>query len=286
MMKKESKVKGFTLIELLVVIAIIAILAAILFPVFAKVREKARQTSCLSNEKQLGLGFSQYIEDYDESYPPAKDAVNWNPGTPGWASRLYPYVKSSGVFTCPDDPDPSQAAPWVVMSYAFNLNLDAGSYDGSHTFPTYNLASLSSPSVTVLLDEIKGDNAVVSQTGTNDWSETTHGDDGGGTFMAGAVEETGPLGGYPYNSAFTTQTGIHIGGSNFLMADCHAKWLMGTAVSTGGDPWANQTPGATAATNCQEGSCPYGVFGGSAPNAAGTSALGNGNSFQVTFSGL
>src|ERR1700760_4371273 len=60
---------GFTLIELLVVIAIIAILAAILFPVFAKVREKARQTSCLSNEKQLGLAFQQYTQDYDEKYP-------------------------------------------------------------------------------------------------------------------------------------------------------------------------------------------------------------------------
>jgi len=61
--------RGFTLIELLVVIAIIAILAAILFPVFAKVREKARQTSCLSNEKQLGLAITQYVQDYDEKLP-------------------------------------------------------------------------------------------------------------------------------------------------------------------------------------------------------------------------
>ena len=68
-MKRPNTLKGFTLIELLVVIAIIAILAAILFPVFAQAREKARQISCLSNEKQIGLAFMQYIQDYDETYP-------------------------------------------------------------------------------------------------------------------------------------------------------------------------------------------------------------------------
>ena len=92
-----NKQKGFTLIELLVVIAIIAILAAILFPVFAKVREKARQTSCLSNEKQIGLAFMQYSEDYDEKIPLSR----------GWASFTYPYIKSIAVYKCPDDPGPS-----------------------------------------------------------------------------------------------------------------------------------------------------------------------------------
>jgi prepilin-type N-terminal cleavage/methylation domain-containing protein len=70
-MTRNTKL-GFTLIELLVVIAIIAILAAILFPVFAKVREKARQTTCTSNEKQIGLGILQYVQDYDETYPLAR----------------------------------------------------------------------------------------------------------------------------------------------------------------------------------------------------------------------
>ena len=79
------KTKGFTLIELLVVIAIIAILAAVLFPVFAKVREKARQTVCLSNEKQIGLGFMQYVEDYDEVFPMA---YNDNCGAGG---TIWPY---------------------------------------------------------------------------------------------------------------------------------------------------------------------------------------------------
>ena len=96
--------RGFTLIELLVVIAIIAILAAILFPVFAKAREKARQITCASNLKQIGLGFTQYIQDYDERIPCVTDDNAGNNGNEGWAGQIYPYIKSVGVFKCPDDP--------------------------------------------------------------------------------------------------------------------------------------------------------------------------------------
>lgn len=91
--------KGFTLIELLVVIAIIAILAAILFPVFARAREKARQTSCLSNLKQLGLGMLMYAQDYDECTPVAYSGINWWNGT--WRERLLPYVKNYQIYDCP-----------------------------------------------------------------------------------------------------------------------------------------------------------------------------------------
>src|SRR5580700_7273559 len=99
MFKSEQRAnkQAFTLIELLVVIAIIAILAAILFPVFAQVREKARQTSCLSNEKQLGLAFTQYIQDNDESYPVNGGGQNNISLGMGWAGQVYPYVKSTGV---------------------------------------------------------------------------------------------------------------------------------------------------------------------------------------------
>ena len=91
--------KGFTLIELLVVIAIIAILAAILFPVFAKAREKARQSSCLSNVKQLGLGMIQYAQDYDEMLP--RTAIQVPTGYYGWETLIYPYVKNDQLFVCP-----------------------------------------------------------------------------------------------------------------------------------------------------------------------------------------
>lgn len=101
---------GFTLIELLVVIAIIAILAAILFPVFAQAREKARQIACLSNTKQLGLAALQYAQDYDETEVPlcqdprvgARADYCYSYATPHWMDLIYPYVKSIGVYTCPD----------------------------------------------------------------------------------------------------------------------------------------------------------------------------------------
>jgi len=95
---------GFTLIELLVVIAVIAVIAAILFPVFAKVREKARQTTCASNLKQIGLAIAQYTQDYDDTYPlayynslPAQmDAT--------WRGLTFPYTKSAALYSCPSNP--------------------------------------------------------------------------------------------------------------------------------------------------------------------------------------
>jgi prepilin-type N-terminal cleavage/methylation domain-containing protein/prepilin-type processing-associated H-X9-DG protein len=94
----RKKQTGFTLIELLVVIAIIAILAAILFPVFAQAREKARAASCLSNMKQLGLAYMMYDQDYDETGPPL-----WWWTQAFWPTFIYPYVKNQGLFRCPDD---------------------------------------------------------------------------------------------------------------------------------------------------------------------------------------
>lgn len=102
--------RGFTLIELLVVIAIIAILAAILFPVFAKAREKARQASCQSNLKQIALAFIMYMQDYDGRWPRWEWGVVGGGGTPTpdaqqWYVRLYPYVKNVQLFQCPSRSD-------------------------------------------------------------------------------------------------------------------------------------------------------------------------------------
>src|SRR5579884_961583 len=95
--------RAFTLIELLVVIAIIAILAAILFPVFAQVREKARSISCLSNGKQLGTAVYMYVQDYDETYPKSTDAADaLGPNQlDAWPDLIFPYVKSDGAYNCP-----------------------------------------------------------------------------------------------------------------------------------------------------------------------------------------
>jgi prepilin-type N-terminal cleavage/methylation domain-containing protein/prepilin-type processing-associated H-X9-DG protein len=106
-MQRRSHRQGFTLIELLVVIAIIAILAAILFPVFAQARDKARSAACLSNVKQLGTGLIMYAQDYDETLPhhPA-DVGNFlaAAAAPNWAKGLMPYVKNEQILNCPSAP--------------------------------------------------------------------------------------------------------------------------------------------------------------------------------------
>lgn len=157
----RTRVSGFTLIELLVVIAIIAILAAILFPVFAQAREQARKTSCLSNVKQIGLGNAMYVQDYDETFE-----IAW--GVPGtgtngtWVDAIMPYIKnggvneaagiswnkSNGIFHCPSDSEgPS------VVSYTTNALLTGAGNSVNGFFAPETLAAIDKPASVVLIGE-------------------------------------------------------------------------------------------------------------------------------------
>lgn len=138
--RARRRFKGFTLIELLVVISIIALLAAILFPVFARVREKARQTSCASNLKQIALAFAQYLQDNDGRYPYSWDTTH--PGDPGgsaytwrtledparaddpiiWPAKVLPYLKNRQIFTCPSRTKPVATA-CATPNSAYNASL-------------------------------------------------------------------------------------------------------------------------------------------------------------------
>ncbi len=145
-----SRKRGFTLIELLVVIAIIAILAAILFPVFAKAREKARQISCVSNMKQIGLGILQYSQDYDELMPRIGGAIGYPDGVQymPWSTFIAPYIKNGAgttstaltgnVFKCPSNPSTSTAYAGEQGAYQYSCDY-VTNYNGSFN-PSVNYA--------------------------------------------------------------------------------------------------------------------------------------------------
>ena len=142
--------RGFTLIELLVVIAIIAILAAILFPVFARLKERAKQTNCLSNQRQVFLGIAQYLDDFDGRYPPPpipmlnSDGSAW--GYPVPQQRVFPYIKNAMVFYCPS----TRAAGYDYMVLTVNIRTSyLYNWDG-----VCDISKLQQPSEVWLLDEM------------------------------------------------------------------------------------------------------------------------------------
>jgi prepilin-type N-terminal cleavage/methylation domain-containing protein/prepilin-type processing-associated H-X9-DG protein len=287
----SRKSAGFTLIELLVVIAIIAILAAILFPVFAKAREKARQVSCLSNQKQLGLGFLQYNQDYDDNYPTGSAG----PLGQGWGGVIYPYVKSTGVYKCPDDATTNVANGATIsypVSYAANFNFlrtDAGSAGDPRT--GQSLASLRSPAKTVLLNEVRGIYAPITDPQESNAANGVHSSGSNGNYNGtvypfggygqGGNMVTGCLGGLdctawvnnPAGEGFAAKTGLHTDGSNYLMTDGHAKWFRGSSVSGGSIAMAE---------DCNQANSPAmaDCTGGDPTMASGTGS----SQFAVTYS--
>ncbi len=215
--------RGFTLIELLVVIAIIAILAAILFPAFAKAREAARRSSCSSNMKQIGIGLMQYSQEYDEQQPPVSDSIPATAGTFIWVDSIQPYLKSYDVFRCPSSNSSSSSLPMAnrsatsqaIVSYAPNVLVtsDAGDQGYLSDNSSSSLAAENSPASTI---------AVVESNGTTTTSPSTSFTKTNDRFKINDSEYA--------NTLFAG----HLGTSNYLFADGHVKSLRPEATLTGG----------------------------------------------------
>ncbi len=226
--------KGFTLIELLVVIAIIAILAAILFPVFARARENARRTSCLSNVKQMGLGVMQYTQDYDEYYPPgylptsqpSPDGTVWFSGTWFWQQVIYPYTKSRQVYFCPSAvPLPSNYGGPYAFNYGANQQLMPSALAGVTNL--LNMAALQRSSETFMIMDFGGYDPhptqvlVVNGPAAYGWR-----------YLPGANKVDSSLGclqGHDYTRDCEA-AGRHFDGVNMAYADGHAKWIKSSLV--------------------------------------------------------
>jgi len=199
--------RGFTLIELLVVIAIIAILAAILFPVFARAREAARQSSSLSNSKQLGLGLNMYTADYDGLYMIGYDQYST---TPFWGLILQPYLKNQGILNCPS------------AQVAINLNSGTGYEYGINTAIAQGVRVGSPPT----FDNQNG--CVPSNTGPVNDAEVQ--EPARTVILADTVYNGGGLWQF-YNLRNVAVGGLlahlsnrHNGGTNLAFCDGHAKW--------------------------------------------------------------
>ena len=236
----QPRKSAFTLIELLVVIAIIAILAAILFPVFAQAREKARQTSCLSNEKQLSTAVLMYSQDYDELFPNGLQQDWWQDT---WVRTTQPYIKSYQVYRCPSDSVPPKAdfQPWggIRVSYASNgyMNWDGANWSvlgvmgmSQSWMGTVSVsqARVNRPSETILIAE-KHNGGNISDfgpgcmfTGVNWWDYYGEAELPNGTAAPTAAYPNGP------NGAVTAQ---HSQMGNFAFCDGHAKSMRPSATN-------------------------------------------------------
>lgn len=211
------RARGFTLIELLVVIAIIAILAAILFPVFARAREKARQSSCSSNCKQIALGILMYAQDFDEKF--GNLGICGLPYGYRWPDMVYPYVKNSQLFICPSINEQAccSGINVPIHSYGFNIwNYRANGW--------YQVVKIERPANTILIGDNTGncvrllsDRCVIP---------------GCGCYSGQSPVQSNHL-----------LTDRHNGGANYGFCDGHVKWLK-TRVPTAASGWISGDPPA------------------------------------------
>ena len=262
--------RGFTLIELLVVIAIIAILAAILFPVFQKVRENARRTSCLSNQKQIGLGTIQYVQDSDETFPPlavySADGLTQGTGVGtfgepdgttrtgngiarGYFDAIQPYLKSPEVLHCPDDPqtqvkDPLWNGQGVYGAGAYSsyfYNADLGAPQGFPYLNHYNtagspLASVVQPASTIITGDSSAYDAGNGYPYNNGWYCKYRVND---TASDPNCTLSGPTAGYGQGTLPELASKRHVDGANYSFVDGHSKFYRPSSI------WGSQSTIAT-----------------------------------------
>jgi len=244
--------RGFTLVELLVVIAIIAILAAILFPVFARAREQARKASCQSNLKQIGLAIAMYVQDYDETYPMAYMAYSAsNPDWYGtttassahWYTILQPYVKNKQLFVCPTAGIIESGPGTRQYSGGYGWNICGTKYtgtsDGKGNGFGYNAGTVQSETPSgsfVKLAEVQeaSNTVIVADPPSNGYASNGRyfypSSTGGRGFLP--VLHGGKVG--PFTGGTVTVSSYE-GGGNYLFADGHVKFV------TNGQAWAHNS---------------------------------------------
>jgi prepilin-type N-terminal cleavage/methylation domain-containing protein/prepilin-type processing-associated H-X9-DG protein len=239
--KQGNRTSGFTLIELLVVIAIIALLAAILFPVFARARENARRTSCQSNMKQLGLAVIQYTQDNDGRIPAANtlDTI-WgtHAGSPAGWEPFDPYLKSKQILFCPSAQQITTASRQqnygIAVTYYANRNNSTGL---AYQYGTYPLDAIPYPSLTCMI----GETGVASASGGWHFDPNSKG---------GAAEFDNTSRTCPSANLYQNR---HFDGSNYVYIDGHVKWIKSDVVDA---VYTAQTSAGTGITTDDAGKYP------------------------------